>query len=137
MHLMLRIQHGIIQVNVQNLCAIFHLSAGYLKGLIIFFLTDQTSKLPAASHIASLTDIDEIGSFKSSKGLQTTQGQSGYRYSRPPDLHFLGQGCKCPDMIGCGSTAPSHDIYKSGVDKFLDQHRHIFGRFVILPELVG
>ena len=137
MHLMLRIQHSVIQVNIQDLCAIFHLSACYLKGLVIYFFTDQASKLPASGHIATLPDIDEIGSFKSSKGLQTTQGQSGYSYGRPPDLHLLGQGCKGPDMLGRGSAAPSHDIYKSGVDKFLDQLRHIFGRFVILPELVG
>ena len=53
------IQHRIIHIDVDDLCAIFDLLTGNLKGCVVIFLDDQVFELDRSCDVRAFADIDE------------------------------------------------------------------------------
>src|ERR687895_748716 len=137
-HIVLRIQHTLVHVDIDDLGAILDLLAGDLDCPLEVSILDQGGKLGRAGHIGTLADIDEIGLGRNVERLKTTQpaitrdllGDTTRREAK----HNLGNS---PDMFRCRAAAATDDIEKAALGKFLEQPCHILGGIVITAELIG
>ena len=59
LHFLLRVEHTIIHVDIDDHCSILHLFACDVERLVVVFLSNESQELPTTSHIASLAHFDE------------------------------------------------------------------------------
>ena len=109
-HLCLRLQHGVVHIDVDDLRAVFHLDAANVEGGLVFTFGDQIFELGRARHVAAFAHVDEPGHVVEDQRFQP--GQTAYAFSfrkgaRGHAFHGVGNGA---DVIGRGAAAPAHDV---------------------------
>ena len=77
-HDVLRIQHALIHVDVDDLGTVFYLVAGDAEGLFVLLLFDQPQESLGARHVCALTHVDEQGVLVTRKRFKAGQPQRGF-----------------------------------------------------------
>ena len=53
------IEHAFVHVDVDDLCAVFHLGFGHFQGFVVLTIQNQTRKCFGACHVGALTHVDK------------------------------------------------------------------------------
>ena len=72
-HRRLRIQHGLVHVDVDDLCAVLHLLAGHRERLLELAVQDQPGEGLGAGDVGALADVDEQGPVVDGHRLEAGQ----------------------------------------------------------------
>ena len=135
-HQLLGIQQTLVHAHVDELGAVLHLLAGDFQGLIEFVFLDEFQEAGRAGHVGAFTDIDEVGRRGDGQRLQAAQaalGRGPGDDSWRPAAYLVADAA---DMIGSGAATASDDIDEAAGGKLLEHVGHVFGRLVVLAELV-
>ena len=135
-HRILRVEHALIHVDVDDLRAIVHLVASNLdRGSIVVGL-NQTPKSCRSRYIAALTHIDEqvirsnIQRFE--PGNPATHRRRGRHSRRQPFDYLLERA----NMLRPRSATATNQVDQPALCKLLDGLCHVLWRFVILAEFI-
>ncbi len=135
-HDLLAVDQTFIHVDVDDLCAVFHLITRHIKRCRIIASLNELTETGGAGNVRPFADIDErniLGQREWLKARQTHQRRHLDRLARG----MLGDSSGyCTDMLRRRTTATAHHIDEAFACKVLDLGCHSFRAFVILAELV-
>ena len=136
-HLQLAVEHGFVHVDVDHLCAAFHLVAGDGQRFLIIFFANQAGEFLRSAHIGAFADINKIASLICNERLQPAEAELLWQFRNHARL---SNGCyfgESQDMIGRGAATAPNNIDETTLDKTAQLLRHGFGRLVVFAKLVG
>src|SRR5690606_4974371 len=136
-HGLLRIQHALVHVDIDDLSAGLYLLQRHFQRFGVILLADQPGEPGRARDVGALADVDEQGVAIDGEGLEPGQAAGPWDIGDLPGsdvLHRFGDGA---DMLGGGAAAATDDIHEAGPGKLGDQFRGLGGAFVILAERIG
>ena len=136
-HLFAGIEHSIVHVDVDDLCAGLDLFAGDVESFGVVLFVNEPQEFARACHIAAFAYVDEIVFGADNEIFEPTDVQPVVFRDGT-----AGRGVLCDFpiagyVLGCRSATTTHDIYQSLVDKFFYLCSHRCGRFVIFAQPIG
>ena len=136
-HLFAGIEHGIVHVDVDDLCAGLDLFACDVECFGVVLFVNEPQEFAGTCHVTAFAYVDEIvfgadNEIFEPADVQTVVFRDG----------TAGRGVLCDFpiagyVLGCRSATTTHDIYQSLVDKFFYLCSHRCGRFVIFAQPIG
>ena len=136
-HDRLGIQHGFVDVDVDDIGSVLYLIGRNLNRLGQLSFPDQSREALAAGHIGAFAHHDEVGIVAQRQSLQARiprQPVGGCGTPRRHVAHRFGNGA---NMTIVGSTATADDIAQPIAGKLAKRCRHRLGSRVVLAESVG
>ena len=133
-HRLLRVQHPLVHVDVNDLRAVLDLLAGNVECGVVVAGLDQPLEHRRTGDVGALADVDEQRVRADVQRLQPGQPAARFdrRYfARRQIFHRLGDGA---DVGGRGAAATADDVEKTAVGELADHCRHLFGRLVVFAE---
>ena len=135
-HRLLRIQHGFVHVDVDDLRAAVDLAARDDQRLGVIAGENQARERLGAGDVGALADIDEQRVRADVERLQSGKPQLLFddrNLARGDSLQRRGH---CPYVRGRGTAAAAGDVQKSGLREFLQKGRGVLGRLVVFAKRV-
>ena len=126
----LRIEHGLVHVDVDDLRAVLHLLARHRQCLVVLLVQDQARKGLGAGDVGALADVDEQRRVIDVEGLQAGQAQLVAGLCRLPGRQRLDGVGNGADVIRRRAAAATGDVDQPGLGEFLQQARGDVRRFV-------
>ena len=130
-HAGLGVQHGLVQVDVDDLGAVLHLLAGHTQGGLVLLLHDQPLEAGGAGDVGALAHVQEQALGADIAGLQSRQAAL---YWVLGDLAWwnlrYGVG-NCLDEVRRGTTTATDDVEKTALSPLFDQPCHILWGVVV------
>src|SRR5690606_34182816 len=104
------VEHGFVQVDVDDLCAVFHLLAHDGEGFVVFFFAYEAQEHFAAGHVGALAYVDVQGFAVNVQGFQA--GQAGFdrdfrNFAGCEAAHFFSNGL---DVFRRGAAAAASHV---------------------------
>ena len=81
-HCLRGIEHALVHIDVDNICAAFNLFAGNRQGIFVFLLPNQAGEFARAGDVGALADHDEIGFRSNRETLETAEVRETVRLRR-------------------------------------------------------
>ena len=136
-HLVAGVEHGVVHVDVDDLCSRLDLLAGDVERLGVVLFVNEPQEFARAGYVASLADVYEVGLARDYQVVESAQVQPMVAGSRttgcgPGHEFAIGR-----NVFGGGSAATAHDVDQPLVDKLFDLYGHRLGCFVVFAQLVG
>ena len=134
----LRVQHGLVHVDVDHLRAALHLLARDRQRLGVVAVQDQAREGLRAGDVGALADVHEQRVVADVQRLQAGQPQLLLRPAAPGaarnGLHRFGDRA---DVRRRGAAAAADDVQEARLRELAQDARHVLGRLVVLAHLVG
>ena len=127
-HRLLRIEHRLVHVDVDDLRAVLDLLFGDGQRGFVVAGQDQLGELGRAGDVGALADVDEVGLRANGQRLQTAQTGARLdlgRHARRQTADRFGDGV---DVRGRGAAATADDIEPAVLGPFLELRRERFRR---------
>ncbi len=135
-HRLLRIEHALVHVDVDDLRTVLDLLPGDLHGVRVIVGFDQLAEYRRAGDVGALADIDEQVVWSDRDRLEPRQPAAyGNRRDLPRRL-VVDDAAQFPDVIGGCAAASAHEIHEATLHEFADDFGHVLRRLVIVTELV-
>ena len=107
-HGRLRVEHGVVHVDVDHLGAVVHLLAGDLEGGGEVAVQDQLPEAGRTGHVAALAHVHEAGDLVEGEGLQAAQAAAAGQVGRAPGREAAHSRVEGGDVLQawCRSNRP-------------------------------
>ena len=118
-----RVEHRFVHVDVDHLCAVFHLLAGHGQRFVVLLVEDHARERLRARDVGALADVDEQRRvidderFQAGKAQVVRWGRHGARRV------FRQQFADGGNVLGRGAAAAARHVQKARVGKFTQQGR--------------
>ena len=136
-HGRLGVEHALVHVDVDHLCAVFHLLAGHVEGGAVVAGQDELGEAARAGDVGALADVDEVRLRGDDQRLQAAEAGVGRQAgdgARRQVAHGLGKGAD----VGRRRAAATADDVEQSFGGVVAQHAgHVLRRVVVLAKLVG
>ena len=131
------VQQGVVHVDVDHVGPALHLPPGNRNGLTQFLFSNQSGELSRTGYVGSLADHGEAHLRAQDQGFQPAIARAGVGLRRTPGGELLDGLGNRPNVLRRGSATAAHDVQPSGLGKLSEHFGHLFGRLVVLAELIG
>ena len=131
------VEHGLIHVDIDDLCAVLHLLARDIEGGLEFALHDQLLETRRSGHVRTLADINEPGDIVDRQRLQAAQPAIRLDLRQRPRRDRLDCPSNGGDVRWLGAATSADDVEKAAFRELAELFRHIGRRVVIAAEGVG
>ncbi len=135
-HLRLGVEHSVVHINVDDLCAVFDLSSSDVARLIVVFFVDKSQKLTAARHVTSFADVDEIAFGGNVDGVESCEGETLRNVGHDSRTVAACQVGERADVFGRRAAASADDVRRAIGKNTFDVSRHHLRRFVVFAQCV-
>ena len=135
-HRRLGVEHALVHVDVDDLCAVLDLLAGHFQRFFIFLLADQAAEGGGAGDVGAFADIHEQGFGAYVQRLQA--GQPAFRFDdrNAPGREVLYRVMDGLDMRRSGAATTANDVEEALLGPFSDLLSHGLGGLVVLAEFI-
>ena len=136
LHLLLRLQQAVIEIDVYDERTIFHLFSGDGACLVIFFLIDETQEFATSSHVASFADIDEAHFGRQRQAFHARKFQSwgsGAQLFGDAWLMLTDHVSQSGNMLRRCAAASPDDVHQPLFDIRFQLFSHLSRTLVVQP----
>ena len=131
------VDHPLVHVDVDDLCARLDLLRSHGEGGVVVAVLDQLAEAGGAGDVGALADVDEEAVLGDGQRLETGQSHhrlDGHGLATVLALDRAGDG---GDVVGRGAAAPADEVEEAGVGELREDRGRLVGRLVVLAEGVG
>ena len=136
-HHLLRLQHALIHIDIDNLGAVLNLVPGNAQGFLVLLFLDQPEETLGTGHVGALTYVDKQNVVVPGERLEAGQAQGLGALGDLPGRVFgdrLGDGF---NMVRTGTAAATNDVQEAVPGKAFDDFRHFFRGLIVFAKLIG
>ena len=128
------VEHPLIHIDIDNLCAAFHLLARHIQRFVIFFFFNQAFEFRRAGDVGAFADVHKqavIADIQRLKAGKTTGDGDFRQLARRQAGDRAAHG---GDMFRRGAAAAADNIQESGFSPFANLRRHCVGVQVVFAK---